>query len=102
MLDWLGIPAPADIWGNVVGFFTLSPFWLYLVYGLAIIACALVLSWLFPVLRSLAGAVVVAVVGMLYAYRKGEKDAERREADRRAREARRARPRPQYDNWWRW
>lgn len=104
MMDWLGIPQPADVWSDVVSYFSVSAFWLYLFYGALIIVGAAALAWLFPVLRSLAGAVIVAVVGMLYAYRRGEKDAEKREAARRAREQRRQqqqRPRRDPWDWWR-
>jgi hypothetical protein len=83
MLDLLGIP---DLWANVVDYFTLSPFWYYLFWGIVIAAGATVAAWFFPVLRSLAGAIVLAVAGGLFAYRKGELDAEARERQRRERE----------------
>jgi CHASE2 domain-containing sensor protein len=101
MMDFLGIPA---LWDGIVAYFTLSPFWLYLAYGAAIIVGAAVLAWLFPVLRSLSGAVIVSVIGMLYAYRRGEADAKAREDARRKREQRnnrQDRPRDSGD-WWRW
>jgi len=48
------------------------------------------LAWFFPPMRSLAGAVVMSVIAALYAYRRGEKDAqeqretiERQHAERR-------------------
>lgn len=53
----------------------LSFLWLCLEGGAVIVAvCAL--AWFFPVLRSLAGAVVFAIVAALYGYYRGEKDAE--------------------------
>lgn len=100
MFELLGIPALRD---GIVAYFTLSPFWLYLAYGAVIIAAAAVLAWLFPVLRSLSGAVIVSVIGMLYAYRRGEADAKAREDARRKREQRNNRQgRPDSGDWWRW
>jgi hypothetical protein len=96
MLELLGIPA---LWDRVVDFFTISPFWLYLFWGVVIALAAAALAWLFPVLRSLSGAVILAIAGMLYAYRKGETDAKRRERERQER----ARQRQQHNrDPWRW
>jgi hypothetical protein len=97
MLELLGIPA---LWDSVIDFFTISPFWFYLFWGVVIALAAAALAWLFPVLRSLSGAVIVAIAGMLYAYRKGETDAQRREHERQARERQRQ-ARQQHDPW-RW
>lgn len=102
MLDLLGIPSPSDVWADITAFFTLSAFWLYLFYGALIIIGAAALAWLFPVLRSLAGAVILSVVGMLYAYRRGENDATRRADEKRKRDEARRRPPPQDHSWWRW
>lgn len=99
MLDLFGIPA---LWDQVVAFFTLSPFWEYLLWGVAICIGALLLGWLFPVLRSLSGAVIVAIVGMLYAYRRGENDAAKRHAERQRKQQRREQQRQQNDPWGWW
>ena len=56
-----------------------DPFWWhYLPLGIAIIVGAVAAAWFFPVLRSLAGAIVFAIVGGLFAYRKGELDEKAR------------------------
>lgn len=98
MLDWLGIPA---LWDQVVDFFTISPFWFYLFWGVVISAIAIFLGWAFQPLRSLAGAVVIAIGVGLFGYRRGEKDAEERARAKAAKElqrqARRERPR---ETWW--
>jgi len=98
MMDWLGLPA---LWDQIVDFFTISAFWLYLLYGIGIAAVAMFLGWAFPPLRSLAGAIVIAIGVGLFGYRRGEKDAEARqkakEARERARQERRDRPR---ETWW--
>jgi hypothetical protein len=101
MLDLLGIPT---LWQGVVDYFTVSPFWHYLFWGVVISLGAAALAWLFPVLRSLSGAVILAIAGMLYAYRKGETDAQRRERERQARaRQRQARQQQQQTNDpWRW
>lgn len=99
MLDWLGVPA---LWDQVVDFFTISPFWLYLFYGVLIIVGAAAAAWLFPVLRSLSGAAIVATIFGLFSYRRGEKDAEARQKAKEARErARQQRgQQPNNNNWW--
>jgi hypothetical protein len=97
MLELLGIPA---LWDQIVDYFSISPWWMYLFWGVVISLGAAALAWLFPVLRSLSGAVILAIGGMLYAYRKGETDAQRRERERQERE--RARQRPNDGGWWRW
>jgi hypothetical protein len=84
MADLLGL---TDLWNGVVDFFTIDQFWYYLFYGVVIVAAATAAAWFFPPLRSLAGAIVLAVVGGLYAYRKGELDAEARERQREERDA---------------
>jgi hypothetical protein len=100
MLDLLGIPT---LWERVVDFFTVSPFWLYLFWGVVISVGAAALAWLFPVLRSLSGAVILAIAGMLYAYRKGELDAQKRESERQARQRQRqSRQQQQTNDPWRW
>ena len=58
----------------VVDYFT-DPFWWWLFWGGAVAAGAIVLGWLFPALRSVTAAVVVAVAVGLTAYRKGGNDA---------------------------
>jgi hypothetical protein len=100
MLDLLGIPA---LWQSIVDYFTLSPFWFYLFWGVVIALGSAALAWLFPVLRSLSGAVILAIAGMLYAYRKGELDAQKRERERQATERQRqARQQQQTNDPWRW
>jgi hypothetical protein len=99
MLELLGIPA---LWDHIVDFFTISPFWLYLFWGVIIALAAAALAWLFPVLRSLSGAVILTIAGMLYAYRKGETDAQRRERERRARARQRQQQQAQQHDPWRW
>lgn len=98
MMDWLGIPA---LWDQVVDFFTISAFWLYLLYVIAISAGLIFLGWVFPPLRTFAGAIVIAMGVGLFGYRRGEKDAEERARAKAAKElqqqARRERPR---ENWW--
>ena len=100
MMDFLGIPA---LWDGIIDYFA-SDWWLYAFYGALIIAVAAVLAWMFPVLRSLSSAVILATGAALYAYRRGEADAKAREDARRKREQRNSRQdRP--DNggdWWRW
>jgi CHASE2 domain-containing sensor protein len=86
MADLLGL---TDLWSRVVDFFTISPFWYYLFWGIVIAASATLAAWFFPVLRSLAGAIVLAVIGGLYAYRKGETDAEAQQRQRETRDAKR-------------
>ncbi|MCC6889606.1 MAG: hypothetical protein IT536_13815 [Hyphomicrobiales bacterium] len=103
MLELLGIPSPAQAFADIAAYFAVSAFWRYLGYGALIVIAAAALGWLFPVLRSLAGAVIVATVGMLVAYRRGEQDAQKREAERRKREQAQARPnRAPRDDGWRW
>jgi membrane protein implicated in regulation of membrane protease activity len=80
------------LWGDIVSFFTVSPFWFYLFWGVVLILGALLLGWLFPVLRSLTSAVVLAIIGMLVAYRRGETDAQQRAREQQARERRRPPP----------
>lgn len=104
MLEFLGIPS---MWDRIVEFFTISPFWSYLFWGVVISFGAAALAWFFPVLRSLAGAIILAIAGGLFAYRKGETDAIRRERDRQARERQRQQRRQQQEDgpWnstWRW
>lgn len=98
MIEWLGIPA---MWDQVVDFFTISAFWVYLLYGIAISAVLIFLGWVFPPVRTFAGAIVIAIGVGLFGYRRGEKDAEERqkakEARERARQQRNERPR---ENWW--
>ena len=52
-----------------------EPFYLYCLIGLAIAALVTWLAWFFPVLRSLAGAVVLSIGAFLYGFWKGEKAA---------------------------
>lgn len=100
MLDWLGIP---QAWDQVVDFFTVSAFWLYLLYGIGIAAVAMFLGWAFPPLRSLAGAVVLAIGVGLFGYRRGEQDAEARAKAKREREQQRQVRRQQQQPWkWPW
>lgn len=99
MLDWLGIP---QAWDQVVEFFTISAFWLYLLYGIGIAAVAMFLGWAFPPLRSLAGAVVLAIGVGLFGYRRGEKDAEARQKAKEARERARQQRNQQPHEPWRW
>jgi uncharacterized membrane protein YraQ (UPF0718 family) len=103
MFDWLGFPSADSIWQSVFAFFKMSPFWFYLFWGVVIALVASALGWLFPVLRSLTSAVILTIAGMLYAYRKGETDATRREQQRIARERRRhQRSSHEPDDRWRW
>jgi len=100
MLDWLGIPA---LWDQVVDFFTISAFWLYLLYGIGISAGLIFLGWVFPPLRTFAGAIVIAIGVGLFGYRRGEKDAEAREKARLARERQRQVRRDNTQPWkWPW
>lgn len=100
MIDWLGLP---QIWDQVVDFFTISAFWYYLFWGVVIAAGSLLLAYLFPPLRSLAGAIVVAIATGLFAYRRGEKDAEERERKRKEKEAQRQQRRETQQPWkWPW
>lgn len=78
MLDFLGIPSPASVWDSIVDFFMVSPFWYYLFWGVVISAGATALAWFFPPLRSLAGAIVLAVSVGLTGYRRAEYDTEKR------------------------
>jgi hypothetical protein len=94
MLELLGIP---DLWQQVVDYFTISPWWVYLFWGVIVCIFTAALAWFFPPLRSLAGAVIMTIGGMLYAYRRGEQDTEQREKERREREQQR--PQNQ-DKWW--
>lgn len=56
-----------------------DPFWWHwLPLGIGVIVLACFAAWFFPVLRSLAGAIVFSVSAALYAYRKGEMDERRR------------------------
>ena len=57
--------------------FYIPPFWLYCLYGAIVIACATAAAWYFSVLRSLAGAIVFAVIAALIGYRRGEKDTKK-------------------------
>ncbi len=98
MLDWLGIPA---LWDQVVDFFTISAWWLYLLYGIGISIGLIFLGWVFPPLRTFAGAIVIAIGVGLFGYRRGEHDAEARQKAKEARErARQGRNEPPRDNWW--
>ena len=49
-------------------------FWHWAIIGAAVSAAAIALAWFFAPLRSLAGAVIMAVVAALFAYKRGEKD----------------------------
>ncbi len=82
------------IWQSLAEFisatFSVSPFWYWCGAGTLVIMAGIALAWFFPPVRSLAGAVVMAVIAALYAYRRGEKDAqahqemeERRRVERR-------------------
>lgn len=59
-----------------------DPFYLYCGYGALAVLAATAASWYFPVLRSLAGAVVFGVVASLFGFRKGEQAEQTREAAR--------------------
>lgn len=98
MLEWLGIPA---LWDQVVDFFTISAFWLYLLYGIAISAGLIFLGWVFPPLRTFAGAIVIAIGVGLFGYRRGEKDAEAREKARQEK-LRQRQTRQQNQEPWKW
>lgn len=87
------------IWQGLIDFvathFYVSPFWYYVFVGGVIIAAVSVASWDFAVLRTLAGAIVFAVVAGLFGYRRGETDAEKHQnkVDARKQE-------PKQDGWW--
>lgn len=70
------ITAPfVAVWEAIVEFFTLFPIWLeWLPLGIGIILLCFVVAWFFPIARSLAGAIVLATVGVLYGYAKGMKE----------------------------
>ena len=59
-----------------------DPFYLYCAYGALAVLAATAASWYFPVLRSLAGAVVFGVIASLFGFRKGEQAEQTREAAR--------------------
>jgi predicted Na+-dependent transporter len=59
-----------------------DPFYGYVGEGVLVVVAVSVASWYFPVLRSLAGAVVFAVVAALFGFRKGEQAEQTREAAR--------------------
>lgn len=100
MLDWLGLPA---LWDQIVDFFTISPFWFYLFWGIVIAIGATLAGWFFPPLRSLSGAIVFAIGSALYAYRRGETDAQKREREKQARERQRETRRQNQEPWkWPW
>lgn len=86
-------------WDGVVAYFT-DPFWLYLAYGIGIALGAAVLAWLFPVLRSLAAAVIFGVAAGLFGYRRGERDQAERELQRRQREETQRQRDRQWNHWW--
>lgn len=83
----------ASLWASIVDYFT-DPFWGYLAWGAMIVLVAAAVGWFFESVRSLAGAVILATIGMLFAYRRGQ-------GDEKARQERRQK-RPSADNWWRW
>lgn len=87
------------IWQSAIDFwdahFYISPFWYYVLWAVGIIAAVSFAAWFFPVLRSLAGAIVVAVIAALYAYRKGETDAEKHAA-----KTAKTKTKQKQDDWW--
>jgi hypothetical protein len=73
-----------------------SPFWFeWLPLGVAVIFACVAVAWFFPILRSLAGAVVIGVIAGLFGYRRGETEYA-------ARHKPAPRPTPPKDDQWGW
>lgn len=71
-----------SLWQSLIDAITLqfiSPFWYWCFVAFIVTVCSFGAAYLFPPLRSLAGAIVFAAGFGLYAYRRGEGDAERRQ-----------------------
>lgn len=60
-------------------FFTPSPFWYWVFLGFVTTCFCVLVSWFFPPLRSVAGAVVLAIIAGLSGYRRAEYDVDRKQ-----------------------
>jgi hypothetical protein len=82
----------------------ISPFYYeYAPWGILIIAVCILISYLFPPVRSLAGAVVLSVIAFLVGMWKGEGFAtERYKKDIARLKAQRQNQKQPRKDWWRW
>jgi hypothetical protein len=78
MMDGIVSNAVDKLWNKgydfLVDYFIISGWWSLAWWGLIIIALMFVVSYFFPAIRSFAGAIVMTVIGVLWAYWKAEKD----------------------------
>lgn len=90
MTEWITSSvneAAAGIWAKVVYFVTfqfLDPFYGWLSLGCLTIAAIVVVVWFFgdwiKQLKPIGGALVLIIAAMLFAYRRGEKEAREHDA----------------------